>query len=58
MHNMLPHLHSSLSAGLDNGARALNVDPLEQCAVVTARGWRGTMEDQGHILQSWQQSLG
>lgn len=52
-----PHLHSGLDAGLDDGACALNVDALEQRTVVAARGRRGTVEDQGHIPESWQQSL-
>lgn len=54
---MLPHLDSNLDAGLNNGACTMNVDPLKQRAVITAGGWRGTVEDQGHILESWQQSL-
>lgn len=53
----LPHLYSSLDAGLNNGACALNVYSFKQRTVIAARGWRGTVEDQGHILQSWQQSL-
>lgn len=53
----LPHLHSSLDARLNNCACALNVDPLKQPTVIAGGGWRGTVEDQGHVLQSWQQSL-
>lgn len=52
-----PHLHSSLQTRLNDRARALNVDPLKQCAVVTGWGWWGTVKDQRHIPQGWQQSL-
>lgn len=57
-HPVLPHLYSSLQARLDDGACALDVDSLKQPSVIAGRGRGGAVEDQGHVLQSWQQSLG
>lgn len=51
------HLYSGLEASLDNCARTLNVDPLKQLSVIAGGGWRGAVEDQWSILQSWQESL-
>lgn len=53
----MSHLYSGLQASLDDSACALNVDPLKQLSVIAGGGWRRAVEDQGSVLQSWQESL-
>lgn len=51
------YLHSSFSAGFNHCLGPQEIHPVEELPVVTGRGWRCTVEHQGHSLQGWQQSL-
>lgn len=51
------HLYSGLEARLNDCACTLNVDPLEQLAVIAGGGWRGAMKDQWSVPEGRQESL-